>query len=69
LGGPLTTAMQAFQIWYLARYPDKIGTEAEQVIKSQSAFPRLADLTREEQLAAGLEFLNSAIAAFGAGYS
>lgn len=67
LGGPLTTAMQAFQIWYLARYPDKIGAESELVIKSRSAFPNLDELTRENQLAAGLSFLTLAIASFGAG--
>ncbi|VVO95173.1 hypothetical protein PS903_02489 [Pseudomonas fluorescens] len=67
LGGPLTTAMQAFQIWYLARYPDKIGAESELVIKSRSAFPGLNEQTREGQLAAGLNFLTSAIAAFGTG--
>lgn len=62
LGGPSSTAMQAFQIWYLAMYPDKIGAESELVITSRSAFPSLDKLTREEQLAAGQTFLTSVIA-------
>lgn len=67
LSGPLTTAMQAFQIWYLASYPDKIGAETDLVIKSRSAFPGLDKLAREERLAAGLNFLTSAVATYGAG--
>jgi hypothetical protein len=49
--------MQAFQIWYLASYPEKIGSETEPVRTSRSAFPDLKRLTREERLAHGAEFV------------
>ncbi|MBC3383419.1 hypothetical protein [Pseudomonas sp. SWRI179] len=65
LGGPLTTAMQAFQVWYLASYPDKIGAETVLVKKSRSAFPGMDKLAREERLDAGLNFLASAITKYG----
>ncbi|RYF39458.1 MAG: hypothetical protein EOO38_23260, partial [Cytophagaceae bacterium] len=41
LGGPLTTSMQAFQIWYLARNPSKLGPEHQITMKSNSAFQNL----------------------------
>ncbi|MCU0070012.1 hypothetical protein N8H71_00330 [Pseudomonas koreensis] len=68
LGGPLTTAMQAFQIWYLASYPDRIGVETELVVKSRSAFTGIDKLTREKRLASGLNFLTSAIVKYGDGF-
>lgn len=49
--------MQAFQIWYLASYPEKIGAETEPVRKSRSAFPNMGSLTRQERLAKGAEFV------------
>lgn len=57
LGHPLSFGMQAFQIWYLASYPDKLGAETEPVRKSRIAFPELHKLSREERLAAGAEFV------------
>lgn len=59
LGGPLTSFMQAFQIWYLASYPEKLGTETEHVKKSRGALPGLEKLSREQRLSAGLAFLES----------
>lgn len=57
LGFPLTFNMQAFQIWYLALYPEKVGIETEPVRKSKSAFPTLGDVIRSEQLAQGAQFI------------
>lgn len=57
LGHPLSFRMQAFQIWYLASYPEKIGAETEPVRKSRTAFPGLKELKREERLAHGAEFV------------
>jgi hypothetical protein len=56
LGYPLSLDMQAFQIWYLAMYPDKIGSETEPVQKSRLAFADLESLSRSEKLARGAEF-------------
>lgn len=57
LGYPLSLDMQAFQIWYLAMYPDKIGVETQPVITSRQAFPDFDSLTREERLRRGAEFV------------
>jgi hypothetical protein len=57
LGYPLSLDMQAFQIWYLAAYPEQIGSEREPVLKSRRAFPDLASLSREEQLKRGAQFV------------
>ena len=54
---PLSYNMSAFQIWYLAAYPESIGAETELVQKSRSAFPNLAALDREERLRHGAEFM------------
>ena len=51
--------MQAFQIWYLASYPEKVGAETEPVRKSRSAFINLDKLVREERLSRGAEFMES----------
>ncbi|MGH7183879.1 MAG: hypothetical protein ACREJN_18140 [Nitrospiraceae bacterium] len=59
LGHPLSFGMQAFQIWYLASYPEKIGAETEPVLKSRSAFPDLNKLAREARLTHGAEFMKS----------
>lgn len=67
LGGPLTTAMQAFQIWFLALNPDKLWTEHDLTLKASSAFQDLAIRTREEQLDAGLKFLHFLLKKFGKG--
>lgn len=57
LAHPLSNDMQAFQIWYLASYPEKIGHETELVRKAQSAFPDLGALSREARLVRGSEFI------------
>jgi hypothetical protein len=57
LGHPLSFGMQAFQIWYLASYPEKIGTETEPVQRSRTAFPDMKGMLREERLAHGAEFM------------
>ena len=57
LGHPLSFCMQAYQIWYLASYPEKVGTDTELVKKSRSALPGLSELQREESLARGAEFV------------
>lgn len=57
LGYPLSFRMQAYQIWYLASYPEKVGTETEPVKTSRSALPGLSELKRGERLACGAEFL------------
>jgi hypothetical protein len=57
LGHPLSVDMQAFQIWYLAAYPNKIGAETEPVVKSRKAFPDFQTLARPERLRRGAEFV------------
>ena len=57
LGHQLSFTMQAFQIWYLALYPEKIGHDSEPVRISKKAFPGLHTKTRIEQLSLGHEFL------------
>lgn len=54
---PLSIDMQAFQIWYLASYPEVIGHETELVRKSQLAFPDLGTLSRETRLIRGAKFI------------
>lgn len=53
----LSFSMQAFQIWYLALYPEKIGHDSEPVRTSKKVFPGLSAKTRSEQLSLGHEFL------------
>ncbi len=65
LGGPLTSFMQAFQVWYLASYPEKLGTETEHVRKSMGALPGLEKLSRVQRLSNGLAFLESVRAKYG----
>jgi hypothetical protein len=67
LGGPLTTSMKAFQIWYLARNPSKLGPEHQITMKANSAFQNLTAETRESQLSAGLKFLQDALKIYGRG--
>ena len=57
LGHPLSFSMQAFQIWYLALYPDKIGHDTEPVQTSKKIFPALSTKSRPQQLTLGHEFL------------
>lgn len=57
LGHPLSYSMQAFQIWYLALYPDKIGHDTQPVLTSKRVFPDLPVKTRQQQLVSGHKFL------------
>lgn len=57
LGYPLSIDMQAYQIWYLAAYPGKLGDKTELVSKAKSAFPNIESLQREKQLMYGKEFI------------
>jgi hypothetical protein len=61
----LSFSMQAFQIWYLALYPDKIGHDAEPVKKSRAVFPKLSAAPRPQQLARGHEFLEKVLQSKG----
>lgn len=58
LGYPLSIDMQAFQIWYLAAYPDKIGVDTDPVVKSRKAFPGFESLSRPEKLQRGAQFVS-----------
>ena len=62
IGHPLSFSMQAFQIWYLALYPGKVGHDTEPVQKSKNVFPNLSTKTRPQQLALGHEFLERVLA-------
>ena len=53
--------MQAFQIWYLALYPDKIGHDTEPVQTSKKIFPALSTKSRPQQLTLGHEFLEGVL--------
>lgn len=61
----LSYSMQAFQIWYLALYPDKIGHETQPVQTSKRVFPDLSAKTRQEQLTLGHEFLERVLSSKG----
>lgn len=67
LDGPLTTAMQAFQIWYLAINPGKLGADHDFTLKASSAFQDLPTKSRKKQLAAGLNFLHLMFGKYGRG--
>lgn len=57
IGHPLSYSMQAFQIWYLALYPEKIGHDTQPVATAKQVFPDLSTKERREQLVLGHEFL------------
>lgn len=61
LGHGLSYSMQAYQIWYLALYPEKIGHDAEPVVKAKKVFPELPAKSRPEQLKLGHEFLETVL--------
>lgn len=65
IGHRLSFSMQAFQIWYLALYPDKIGHDTEPVKRSKNVFPDLAAKARPEQMALGHEFLERVLKSKG----
>jgi hypothetical protein len=54
---PLSFSLQAFQIWYLAMYPEKVGRETEPVRQSVATFPGLSQFERPAQLKRGHQFL------------
>jgi hypothetical protein len=58
---PLSLAMQAYQIWYLAVYPEKLGQDVDQVKKAINLLPKLANKSRQEQLLLGRKFLESVL--------
>lgn len=57
LGVALSQSMQAFQIWYLAAYPERIGKKQEIVKKALCLIPALNIEERRESLAKGKEFM------------
>jgi hypothetical protein len=57
IGHRLSYSMQAFQIWYLALYPEKIGHETQPVATAKQAFPDLSTNERRAQLSLGHQFL------------
>lgn len=67
LGGPLTTTMQAFQVWYIALNPSKLGADHDFTQRASTAFQNLPTLSREDQLAAGSDFLHLMLDKYGRG--
>lgn len=65
IGHALSFSMQAFQIWYLAMYPEKIGHDTAPVQTSKRVFPDLSKKPRQEQFKLGHEFLESVLKAKG----
>lgn len=65
LGHTLSYSMQAFQIWYLALYPDKIGHDTQPVQTSKKVFPDLSNKPRQQQLALGHKFLETVLSSKG----
>lgn len=61
LGHRLSLRMQAFQIWYLAAYPEQVGHDTEPVIKSKRLFPFLEKLPRRQKLACGCAFIKELV--------
>ena len=58
LGQRQSMRMQAFQIWYLAAYPSRIGHDTDPVKKSKKLLPGLDALARQEQMARGAAFVH-----------
>lgn len=54
--------LQVFQLWYLAKYPDKLdpAIAVELIAQGEQAFPGLRSLQQEEQLALGARMLEQA---------
>ena len=61
IGHGLSFSMQAYQIWYLAMYPEKIGHDVDPVQTARKVFPRLAETARPSQLALGHKFLEQVL--------
>src|SRR5262249_23580824 len=52
--------MQAFELWYLAAYPERFESDAGPVKTAQRVIPDLAGLGRREKLARGATFIDDA---------
>jgi plasmid stabilization system protein ParE len=65
LGQRLSFNMQVFQIWYLASYPEKLGSEVALVMTARAAFPELHTHPREMKLSLGREFLEKLRVQYG----
>jgi hypothetical protein len=61
IGHPLSFPMQAFQVWYLALYPEKIGHDTQPVSTAKRVFPGLSTKERPLQLRLGHQFLESVL--------
>lgn len=61
IGNLLSYSMQAFQIWYLALYPEKIGHDTQPVKTAKKVFPSLSTQERRQQLTQGHQFLESVL--------
>lgn len=57
LGYQLSPRMQAFQVWFLASHPEKLGKEQQITLNAIAAFPELTNLPRRQSLAHGKEFM------------
>ncbi len=54
---PLSLQMQAFQIWYMAAYPERFGSKDGPWKTAVEVLPTLAQLDRSGKLALGAQFL------------
>ena len=61
IGHPLSYSIQAFQVWYLALYPEKVGHDMQPVRTANRVFPNLCIKERPMQLKLGHEFLESVL--------
>jgi len=61
IGHPLSFSMQAFQIWYLALYPESIGHDTQFVNTAKEVFPNLSTKERCSQLILGHQFLEKVL--------
>jgi hypothetical protein len=61
IGYPLSFSMQAFQIWYLAMYPEKIGHNTKSVTVAKDVFPHISTKERSPQLSLGHQFLEQVL--------
>jgi len=66
LGHATSTSMQAFQVWFIACYPNLVGSDSAIHKNAASAFDDLGGKTRLERLAAGAEFLRNLPDKYGA---
>jgi len=67
LAAPLTTAMKAFQVWYLALNPGRLGADHAFSLSASTAFRDLPTKSRKEQLVGGWDFLQHMLEKYGRG--